>query len=264
MEFGRFIELNRGKKYKNPREFYQKSSLSCSYYYYLNVEKGKAIPSIDLAIEMIGALKIDKRQGLFAWARSQMPDSESKTFFADVGEQEDPHVENMPSSKTLVVNRHQAQFLSKNPLAMEVFTFINLRDKKAPITSKKAAESFRSTEKEMRSILKELFEIGLIDMESPDKFTSKEWVLIPFTREYESLNDSIFLRSYQQFKKSNDPKKIRHVATIQLNEAQRRELDSKIKSLVNWVVASSQSASDDAFPYSIGIFGSRRIFGDDK
>jgi hypothetical protein len=263
VDFGELVKNVRGKKYKNARDFFYKSGLPCTYFYYSTVEKGTAIPSVTLALEIMNSLNIEKRQGLLAWARSQMPDASAKAVFADVGDQEQPQLENMPSSQTLVINRPQAIFLTKNPLAMEILIFINVTDKNEAINAKLISKFFNSSEKEIKLTLDQLFGLGLVDKDSSGNYEAKDWVLVPFTKEYESLNNSIFKRSYQQFQKAQDQKKIRHGATILMDEEQRNEVDSKIKSLINWCVATSQNVSKDAIPYSIGIFGSRRLFGDD-
>jgi len=261
MEFCQLVRSSRSEKHKTAREFHQKSDLPCSYFYYSTIEKGTAIPNIDLALKIIEALEMDRRKAIFSWARSQMPDNETKSIFADVDRHDSPSLETTPASKALVINRPQSRYLTKNPIAMELITYINLEGENVSSSPSKLANFFNSDVNQINETLINLYDLGLIDKSDSGSYVAKDWVFVPFTSEYEKLNNNIFKRSYAQFERSSDSTKIRHVATVMLTDDKKTELQGKIKSLINWAVAANQDKSDEAKPYTLGMFGSRRIFG---
>lgn len=262
MEFADLVRNTRTAKFKSARQFFTQCKLPCTYFYYGSVERGIAVPSVDLAIAILKALKIDQRQGLLAWARSQMPDAETKSVFADLSANDGDKPDSMPASDTLVINRGQATFLTENPLAMEILTYITCRDESEPVSKTELAQQFKLPRPRIDKLLKQLYEQSLIEKDDQDRYFAQEWVLVPFIKDFEPVNDAIFSRAYQQFHRANPQDRLRHVVTVRLVQSQRQELEGRLRALVNWAAKEATSDSKDAIPYTFGAFASPRIFGD--
>lgn len=220
------------------------------------------MPSVDLAIAIIKELKIDQRHGLLAWARSQMPDAETKSVFADLITDEGCKPDSMPASDTLVINRGQALFLSDNPLAMEILTYITCCDESGPVSKSELMQNFNLSKPKIEKLLKQLYEQSLIEKDDQDQYFAQEWVLVPFIKDFEPVNDAIFSRAYQQFLRAGPKDRLRHVVTVRLLPSHRHELEGRLRALVNWAAKEATSDSKEAIPYTFGAFASPRIFGD--
>lgn len=262
MELGELIQIARSAKFKSARQFFKSNNLSCTYFYYSSVERGAAIPSVNLALEIFNALRIDKREGLLAWARSQMPDQSSKAVFADALITNKHKTAEIAATETLVINRSQAKFLEENPLAMELLTFITCCDDDAHIAIDDLIRHFRISRTKLKNLLSQLYEQSLIEKDEENNFYAREWVLVPFTREFEPVNDTIFSRAYEQFYRADHKDRVRHVVTVRLDQFQRSELEARLRALVNWAAQAGNKDSADATPYTLGAFASPRRFGD--
>jgi hypothetical protein len=261
MEFADLVRSQRLKVSKSARAFYNSANLTCTYYYYGSVERGHAVPSVAIALEIISALGLDKRKGLMAWARSQMQDEETKAFFTDIDGNSGESVDQLPNARSIVINRSQATYLKQNPIAMEILVFINCYGR-GPIYIDGIKCTFGLPMKEIETYVDALFQFGLIDRNTDGELLSKEWVVVPYDREYESLKDATFSRAYDQFQKQEPDSKIRNVVTFLATKDQQQEIQSKIRSLIDWFISiENRSPESNAVPYTFGVFGSPRIFG---
>lgn len=262
MDFAELVRDARTKVFKSARSFYGSTSLSCTYYYYGSVERGQAVPSVTIALEIINALKIDKRQGLMAWARSQMTDDDTRAFFTDIDSQTRESLDQLPNARSLVINRSQAAYLRLYPIAMEILVFINCYDSSRKIYAADIEKNFHQEGEMIASHVEKLFELGLIDRSIDEQLLSKEWVVVPYDREFESLKDATFSRAYDQFNRQGDESKIRNVVTFLATPDQQVEIKCKIRSLIDWFISiENREPHPKAAPYTFGVFGSTRLFG---
>lgn len=268
MEFHELIKKAREKRHATMRDFYEASDLPCTYFYYSKVEHGY-VPKVEIALKLLEALGIDKRRGLMAWAKSQMPSQETKSFFAEFGEEDlsvSPEKE-LSASDCLVINRSQAAFLKTDPLLMEILTFINMYGIGSPVSVDFIADHFGMPKTKIKPLVENLYDQGLIDKKedstNKESYDSKRWIYLPF--EYEPLKELNFKRSYQQYLTQVSKDRVRNSATIRITDSQRHELESRIKTLINWLVKFElEEVPNDAKPYTVGFFGSPRRFGNGK
>lgn len=259
MNFSELVKKHRVAKYSTAKEFYYAAGLNCSYFYYSKVESG-TVPTIDLTLEIINKLDINIRNGLFSWARSQMPTKDTQAIFAELEDTPSRSDEQMSVARSLVVNRNQAELLKKDPIYWELILIISSHYKIKRFTASQLAKEFNLTLQKIEFYLKNLYDFALIDKEK-DKYFSKEWVFIPDSEEFESLRDSNFRRAFEQLWKVKN--RYRTTVTRHFTKSQVKEVEAFIASLVNQVIdMSDDKAPPECAPHTLGVFFSRRKYGE--
>ena len=125
-----------------------------------------------------------------------------------------------------------------------------------------AEEHFCLENSQIRGHVEKLFDLGLIDRQSDRQLISKDWVVVPYDREFESLKDVTFARAYEQFHWQDAGLKIRNVVTFLATPDQQEEIKSKIRSLIDWFISiEDKTPQAKSVPYTFGVFGSPRLFG---
>jgi|GEM_PF-2679942 len=268
MEFGALVKRERQKHYASARNFFARSSLdrTCTYSYYAHIESGRATPEARIATAILKELKISLRKGLTAWARDQMPDAATKAFFADHDE-EAAYTGEAPSVHRAVhINRAQAKFMIANPVYWEVVLFIVSYWNRRKISAADVAKEFAMPLGKAKAILAELFEQGLVDSDDAKVFSTKEWVVIPYDKEFEALRDVNFGRAFDQFVKvkKTDAQTFRTTITRLLSPAEHKIIESKVVALTNAILALPDPEDiKSAVPTTVGVFASKRRFGHD-
>ena len=145
---------------------------------------------------------------------------------------------------------------------MEILTFITCCDDLGAISKADIVQNFHLTEAKLNKVLKQLYDQSLIEQDEKGCYFAQEWVLVPFAKDFEPVNDAIFSRAYNQFQRSEASERIRHVVTVRLTQPQRNELEARLRALINWAAQEGNSRSKNAMPYTFGTFASPRIFGD--
>lgn len=261
MDFSALIKQAREKHHASAREFHRVAKLPCSYYYYSTLENG-TLPNIDLALVILKALKINLRKGLYAWVRSQMPDKETKAYFTELDDQPPMSSEQMSQSRALIVNRMQSKLLQSNPVYWELLLHFSVHYGHISPLPKDLSKSFKMTETKILPLLNELYDYGLLDKDKKGTLKSKEWVYIPYEKDYEGLRDVNFRRALDQFMKQPVSARFRTTITRLLTKEQQMDVETKVVALTNAVVDMKDEAPPEAEPYTIGVFASTRRFGD--
>ncbi len=263
MEFSLLIKQRREEMFGSARSFFAKSKLPCSYYYYSKIESG-ATPEIELAIKIADSLKINKRKALYAWTRSQMPDSETKAMFTELGDDNPLSSEQMTVGRSLIVNRMQSKLLESDPVYWELIVLMSSYSNFKSIPEKEIAKLFNQTSIKVHDYLTELYNHGLLDKDKNGKFITKEWVFIPYESDFEKLRDLNFFRALKQFTRLPSNKRFRTTITRLLTKEQQREFESKVVALSNSIVDMKEyPLSSGAECYTVGIFASQRLFGEE-
>ena len=260
MDFATLIVREREKLGLNTRAFHSRFKLTCSYFYYLKVEQG-TIPSIDLALEIIEKLKLNRRKSLYAWTRDQMKTADDKAIFTEIGDEAPVPADQLSIDRTVVVNRMQSELLCQNPLYWEILLFLSLQGSKE-VTLGAISQSFRMASAKMKGFLEELYRYGLISKGDKGFFT-KGWVFIPYDQEFEDVRDINFRRAFDQFFKYKGEPKFRSTVTHVLSKKQLRQLEQKAIALINSVVGMKPDGRETVEPVTLGIFASSRLFGND-
>jgi hypothetical protein len=261
MDFAELVRIKREKTYSTPRKFFHEHNLPCSYFYYTKVEKGTAVPTIDIALAIISKLKINLRKGLYAWVRAQMPDNETKALFAELDDVPTRSAEQMSIDRSLVINRMQAKLIASNPVYWEVLLFISCHYGETAFSTNQLAKHFKMTQTEMRPLVTDLFEFGLLNRDENGRFYSMEWIFIPYEEEFVSIRDSNFFRALEKFRGATDPDKFRTTITRMITDQQKREVQAFVSALQNWIIDLPDESPPHAKPYTVGIFASERTFG---
>lgn len=262
MEFSLVVKQSREKQYKTAKAFFERFQLPCSYFYYSKIEAGTT-PEVELAIKIAEALGINKRKALFAWVRSQMPDSETKSMFTELGDNMPLSADQMSVSRSLVINRMQAKLLEENPAYWELLLLMSSFTDLGTKPDRIMAGELRIALSELRVFQKKLFDHGLIDKDEKGNFKIKEWLFIPYSAEFYRLRDLNFLRAFDQFQKVSPDKRFRTTITRRLTPQQQREIESKVVALSNSIVDMKEyTPTQGAEVCTVGIFSSPRLFGD--
>ncbi len=259
MEFSELIRTKRTEKAASAKEFHRNAKLSCSYFYYSKVESG-TVPELPLAIEILRALGVNLRKGLYAWVRSQMPDKETKAFFAELDDETPLSAEQHSTSRAIVVNRMQAKLLESDPIYWEILVFFSTYHTFGIPEDKAIAKCFGVAPTKFRKHLETLYDHGLLDKQN-GKYISKEWFFIPYEQEFNSLRDVNFRRALDQFWHQSEDERFRTTITKPLTPAQWKEVEAKVVALTHSVVDMKEVTPPESAPYTIGVFASRRRFG---
>jgi len=203
---------------------------------------------------------------MFAWARQKMPSNETKAFFTDLADHDSNRsgVLSMVTEKTTVINRMQARFLEKDPVYWEILLLINTHFGHISFSPEKLAKYFGYDVSVMKMYLRELFDFGLVDKNKKGEFLTKEWVYVPYDKEFQSLREKNFKRAYRQFNKLHTEDKFRTTTTRLLTPSQKKDVEIAITSLRNKIIDLPESvAPPKSKPYTLGMFFSPRQVGHD-
>jgi len=263
MEFSDLIKQARQKRYDSAKDFFRQAKLPCSYFYYSKIENG-TIPDVNLAITILKALGINLRKGLYAWARGQMPDQETRAFFTELDDKPRLSTEQRSVDRSLVINRMQAQLMEANPIYWEILVFFSSHFAHSQIKEKDISSKFHMPLSKLRQVMKELYDYGLLDRDNDGNYRSKEWVYIPYEKDFDRLRDVNFKRALEQFQKQDPKKRFRTTITRLLTKAQQKEVEAKVAALTHAIVdMPDETPPPEAEPYTVGLFAAPRIFGSD-
>lgn len=260
MNFSELIKRERAISFENAKDFHAQSGLSCAYSHYSLIEKGKAVPKIELAVEILSKLKIDERKGLYAWVRSSMPDEKTRSYFPDI--EESPTVAETFSSNeiSMILNRGQGNLLREDPVNWELILFINC----TPNVSKQAiAKEFNLSLGVITDRLNKLYDNGLIEVDKAGNYFSINKIYLPQKNEFHDVRDMNFKRSLDQFMRQTGNEKYRSTVTIKLTDDQAREVRRKALEFGIWLMNIEKDLTDSRI-FTFGVFLSERKFGEKR
>ncbi len=262
-EFCEMVRQRRLEKYKSAKEFYRIKSVTCTYAYYSKVESG-SLPDIALVLELIDKLELNIRKALYAWTRDQMPSTELKAHFAELDDGPSLSTEQQSLDRSLVINRMQAGMLLKNGVYWELMMYFSSHFGKKIPHIKEISKLFCMSAEKMQKMCEELYTFGLLDKNTHGNFVSKEWIFVPYDEEFKPLRDLNFKRAFEQFRKSEENNQFRTTVTTLLTPRHQAVIESKVYALTNYIIdLSEKEQSQDSIPYTVGVFSSPRVFGND-
>lgn len=253
------IHRSRIRKYPTASEFYKSKNLSCTYQRYVNIEKGYR-PSIKLALEIIEALSVDESSALYAWVRDLMPDEKRKGYFVDLGAQE----EKLLSS--IQISQEHAELFADDPVYFELLGYISMYSHRR-VSIKELSKTFKMTPQNIKERIRKLniYNLVQIDEKKLCFINSDSWVGVPEFDEFLLLRRKNFVNGIESHFSSNfvKGKTIEHITTRLVTDRQIVELNSKIRSLLNWFWSLPNPLSGEK-PYSLCIAGNNTRFGNSK
>lgn len=267
---GRYSELitqARIKKFKSSKAFWREKKPSCSYAQYVLIEKGTDLPLPVLAAEIATLIEVPLKRALYGWAYDSMPRDDLKELFSkledDISLPDPSEIKALtPMSPPLVINRMQAQMLTREPLLYEILSYMaTFTDDDNTFEIDSLAQVFEQKNLTMKNLIEKLYQYGLVDKNLNGEFKSKPFITIPNERDLDALQQMVFHRSLNSFEaavKSNQPT-LRATLTRLLSQEQLAIVEHRFRALRNWVW-SLPTIKNDSTPYTIGIFGSAKRF----
>lgn len=264
-EFAKLISEKRKQKYKSARDFYEKNSISCTYFYYSKIEKG-TLPDIQLSVELLTLLELNIKQGLLAWLRDQLQTPAQKALFLDTSIEKKEINSNSTEPQTIenftVINRMQAKLLATNPVYWELALYIVSHYQMRQIKIPELEKIFQSSREEIISKLNDLYEWGVIDRKDEENYFTKKFIKIPHDSEFMDLRDKNFQRAYEQFKQIESKNKFRTTLTRLLHPKDIPIIQTRLQSAMNdFIDYKSMADEKNLVPFTMGIFSSERKFG---
>ena len=120
-ELGEFLKQKRQQKFRSALEFFRQVEFSFSYSLYADFEKGVALPSIDMMLELAKYFGIPEAEAAILWAKVQMPNGTLKQVFTFVPtkyteEKKQKHIDESPDfENTWVFGPQELKVLKKTP-----------------------------------------------------------------------------------------------------------------------------------------------------
>lgn len=266
-KFSDIIYEKRSETFRSAKAFWEAKRPGCSYYQYILIEKGKDLPSTELAFDIAELLSISIRKAMYAWAYDSMPSPSLSKLFESDDDFVLPDVAEVRAlaacEPPLIVNRMQANLLQKNVKMYEILSFMTTYvQQKKSFSESEISRALASSVETIKPHLIELYEHGLIDRIKPGEYTCKINMTIPSETDLEPLQRTIFYRSLSCFDEAGlaGKKQLRATLTRLLSLEQIAIVEQKFKALRNWVWSLPEPISKDAKPYVLGIFGSERGF----
>ncbi|MEZ4816328.1 MAG: hypothetical protein R3C42_10015 [Parvularculaceae bacterium] len=269
-EFSIMIKEKRQQEYPTARKFFLSNSINCTYQYYSRIEQGLS-PDFDLAVQLLETLSLDLRKGLLAWVRDKLPKATQKALFSEIDEKKSSrNTDHVSVSESLVINRMQAKLLETDPCLWELLTYISINQERGNVSKKTIATNFKIPSDDLDKYLRSLYEHGLIDKLSSESVTTKDWLFIPYEEEFSSIRDTNFKRALEQFFKQPPLDRYRTTITCLMNPEIKSIFEAKVVALTNDIINLAQKLESDesnkklkkeTVPYTIGVFSSKRQFG---
>jgi hypothetical protein len=154
--------------------------------------------------------------------------------------------------------------LARDPLYFELLIYIYCHYNIKPLGDTDIFEKFGASQIKIKTYLENLYDYGLIEKNELDQYVSKEWIFIPHDKEFREVRNINFKRAvHQYFKKKPETFFFRTTVTRFLTVEQQREAESLATAFYNSIVdlPDETDGQQDLVPFTIGIFGSERNFG---
>jgi hypothetical protein len=252
------IKKERQKKYPSPSNFYKKNKLSCSYYHYTKIENGTN-PDIKLAVEILRALEIPIKKGIYALIRSEMPDKESRALFSDPEKSEfKSYGDKVSFDESIIVNHSQVKLLNSNPFYLEILLFMSCNMKKQ-FSTEEISDIFKITFNESHHLLKNLVIAGLV-CEDNELFSTKNWIYTPDDKDFRDLKDNTIKRALEKHLSQCHNIKWQKTLTINASDEVKKTIEDMLENLSKSIVGLSEDCPESK-PMTVGLFSSWRSFG---
>jgi predicted transcriptional regulator len=265
--FSELLQKERVSRYRSARSFCGKADLSFSYTHYKNIEDGTAVPSPEHVVEIAKALGLNLRQCLFAWAHDMMPDEESRLVFSVTASGERFVFQEAPGSDSFEINRHQAAYIGQNPVAWEILLYLLCEYSHVPghaKTTVEIAEQFRMEESVIRNIVRELYRLGLLNLDDNGRgYSTREWVYFKREPEVEDVRAKLLGEAFAKFEHARAKGLPAHHLTLtqHLTDELAAELISRLRTVINWLSEQAKGPLPKGRPYTLGLFLSPRLYG---
>jgi hypothetical protein len=258
MRFSEFIKRERQKQFETPAEFYRKGNLSCSYYHYTKIENGNT-PDIPLAVEILRALNVPIKKGIYSLIRTKLPDKESRALFNDPEESDfKGYSDTVTFDRAFIVNPSQVELLCSNPLYLELALFMSCNLEKC-FSSEEIASVFKIQNSEAVEFLLKLKEIGLIYGDG-NRYWTKNWIYTPDDNVFVQLKDSTLKRALDKYLNQPADSRWQKTLTVNVTPIQKKAIEDMLENLSFSIVGISDT-SNESKTLTVGLFSSWRTFG---
>jgi len=201
VDIASFIKNGRTRLYKTAREFWEnhREYLDVSYPHYSAVEAGAKFPEVKLAIRIAEKLKLDLKLTCHIWARDQMPDAKTMSFFEPtLGSGDKSFLKGIGPNldEFYIFSERQLPDLIAQEFIWDVHVVINSYTGYLEVTREEVRDSLKLSDKEIDHALKWLEEEHCIRKTKSGgwKSTQKHFHL-PNTAPFIPLRNKNFFRT---------------------------------------------------------------------
>lgn len=237
------IRDSRQRKYKSVKDFYDDhgEALHVSYSHYSAVEKGTKFPDIQLTIAISKSLKIDLKLMCHLWAKEQMPNAETRSFFEPVPGIESqglPSTVNMQLDEFYIFTEKQIPAFAKIPALWDVLMFIMSFWDSVKLTERTIAKAMNLELADVKQSVEWLRNEGMIYSENGILKSRRRFFHLPNTEAFREVRDQNFRNTAEDILrklKSEDlsnKEAYRTTYTRQLTRVQAQELCKHLDTVV--------------------------------
>jgi hypothetical protein len=266
----RLIRTARTAKFKSQKDFWNANQLplKVSYPHYSAVENSKKFPDIRLVISVSKILGVDLRLACHTWARDQMPDSLTKSFFGPSIAEETFGGQSMSLVQIddyYVFNTSQIPFMKAHPDTWKTLMFIASFERQTQLTRKIVRDSLGVESKEVDTIVSWLIEQGILIEKEKVLRCKTRWFHLPNNEDFKEVRDMNFrdtaidLTQKIAVKDLVDKEACRVTVSRRLSRVQAQEIVAKLNEIVSYY-GNLEDVGCEQYAMAVG-FGARfRIF----
>lgn len=229
------IRESRQRKYKTAKEFWDshQAELKVSYPHYSAVEKGTKFPDINLTIAIAKSLKLELKPICHLWAKDQMPDAQTCSFFEPIPGLEAqglPTTVKMQLDEYYVFTEKQLPAFKEIPVLWEVLMFIMAFWDTTTVNEDKISKSMSVELKNVKRAVEWLRNEGLVYSENGNLKARRSFYHLPNTPQFKAVRDMNFRNAAEDILNKMNPSDLlnkeayRTTFTRQLTRVQAQEL----------------------------------------
>lgn len=249
------IRDHRQAKYRKAKEFWTKfqSELGVTYPHYSAIETGAKFPDIKLAIAIAAGLEIDRKFICHLWARDQMPDERSRSYFEPMPgleKQGVPATSSIELDEFYIFSDKQIPALEENPRIWDILLFINASTGPALSDERTIAKILKVDLKIVSESVEWLRNEGLVLSEGGKLKTSRAYFHLPNTAAFKRVRDRNFeLRAQDIVQKLSvedlaSKEAYRTTFSRRLTREQAKQFSSQIDDLIAFIGNSSDEGGE--------------------
>ena len=261
------IRRAREKIFKSAIQFYRshEDEIGASYAHYSAVENGTKFPEIGLAVRLARILKIDLKLMCHAWARDQMPDTETRSFFGPTPSEVEDRTANKEQTIVLedyyVMNEAQIPFLKAHPHAWVAINYVMAIGEIRKITEKDLAKAISVPAYEVKVIVNWMREQGILTLDGDRLHLKRRYMHLPNDEDFRVVREANFVNTAQALARTITPELIRTKQAYRttfhrrVNKVQARDIVRRISELLAYA-GDLEDDGDDFVALVLG-FGPR-------
>jgi|GEM_PF-4382366 len=257
------IRSTRERKFSSQKEFWKshEATLKVSYPHYSAVENSKKFPDIQLTIAVSKILGIDLKLATSLWARDQMPDAQTRSFFGPSLAEDSfggQAVNALMLDDFYVFNASQVGFMMKHRVVWPMATYIASFARSDGVEKSKVMKVFGISSAEFEKYSAWLVEQGIARREGQVLRVDTAYLHLPNTADFKELRDKNFLEASQdvvaKITMEQLTKREAYRTTIhrRLTRRQAQDVHARLNEVVSYV-GSLDDVGEECFVLALGL-----------